>query len=298
MIMLAEVLFVYLLLALLCVQRRKWRFAVLSQTLHFMMIPSYIGVCLLIANPTIMVSLVLCLFSIIVLSRGLLRAISFRNQCHRRLPATAPAEIKRARLLHKKAAKARRSDIFLHGSRWVCIREFVTHCISILRVLAFVSVAFEMCQNALWLLSLVYHFLVFFQSACAFIFLAYVLYAHLFLLSVLLQFPCVRSCYLALREHFQDFVLLVVLWSGDYFRGCCLLSLWVCDVHFTTPWHCEYWSMLAYVLATLSSDSTFSSIYCFAMLGFFFPAFPSKGPKVSRHFKYRGEDKQLQEKNR
>jgi hypothetical protein len=219
MMILPQVVFVYLLLALLCLQRRKWRFAVLSQTLHFMMIPSYMGACLLFANPTIMVSLMLCLFGISVLSRGLLRAMSLTTLIQRRLPATDSAEIKRARLLHKKAAKARRSDIFLYGSRWVIIREIATHCITLLRVFAFVSVAFEMSQNALWLLSFAYHFLVYFQSACTFIFFAFVLYGHLFLWSVLLHFPYVRRCYLALREHFQDLVLLVVLWSGDYIQG-------------------------------------------------------------------------------
>ena len=54
--------------------------------------------------------------------------------------------------------------------------------------------------------------------------------------------------------------------------------------------------MLAYVLATISSDSTFSSIYCFAMLGFLFPAFPPKGRQMERHFKYLGEKKRLKAK--
>ena len=60
------------------------------------------------------------------------------------------------------------------------------------------------------------HFLVYCQSACAFILFASVLYGHLFLWSVLLHIPHVRKCHLALRAHFQDFVLLVVLWSGDF----------------------------------------------------------------------------------
>ena len=154
-----------------------------------------------------------------------------------------------------------------------------------------------MLLYAYWLLKFTYNLLAYFQIACALIFFAHVLYCHCFLCACLLHIPHVRRCHLALREHFQDFVLLVVLWSGDYFRGCCLLCLWMCDVHFTTPWQCEYWSMLAYVLATISRDSTFVSIFCFAMLGFVFPAFPPKGRKMLRHFKYLGEDKRLQENN-
>ncbi len=54
--------------------------------------------------------------------------------------------------------------------------------------------------------------------------------------------------------------------------------------------------MLAYVLATISRDSTFASIFCFAMLGFVFPAFPPKRRRFLRAFTYLGEEKQLQEK--
>ena len=140
--------------------------------------------------------------------------------------------------------------------------------LALLRAFAFLSVAYEMLIYAYWLLSFAYHFAVYFQTAFALIFFAHVLYCHLFLCSLLLHIPHVRRGFFALREHFHDFVLLVVLWSGDSFRGCLLFSFWLFDVHFTRPLHCEYWSILAYVLATTSSDSTFSSISCFAMLGF------------------------------
>ena len=152
-----------------------------------------------------------------------------------------------------------------------------------------------MMLYACWLSSFAYHFLVLFQNAFALIFFACVLYCHLFLCCLLLHIPLFQRGFFALREHFQDFVLLVVLWSADSFRGCLLFSFWLFDVHFTRPLHCEYWSILAYVLATTTWDSTFSSIYCFALLGFFFPAFPSKKPRLDSLFTYLGVDRRLQQ---
>ena len=37
------------------------------------------------------------------------------------------------------------------------------------------------------------------------------------------------------------------------------------------------------------------AIFCFAMLGFVFPAFPPKDRQMQRHFTYLGEEKRLQE---
>ena len=58
-----------LIMAVLCQQQRKCSFALLSQTLHFMMIPSYMGAGLLFAHPTMMVSLMLCLCGLFLLTR-------------------------------------------------------------------------------------------------------------------------------------------------------------------------------------------------------------------------------------
>ena len=63
------------------------------------------------------------------------------------------------------------------------------------------------------------------------------------------------------------------------------------DVQFTTPFSCEYWSMLAYVVATTTSDSTVSSTHCFAVAVFLFSAFPPKNNKDKLHWQmtYRGK---------
>ena len=136
--------------------------------------------------------------------------------------------------------------------------------------------------------------------ACIVASFGFALYVHVFLLCLLLQVPSVRRVMDTLREHFHDFILLVAFWPGDFFRGCILVCLWRLDIHCTVPFHCEGWSMLAYVLATTTSQSTCLSIYCFAMLGFLFPAFPRKTPepcpKKRNKLKmvYRGETHHLQ----
>ena len=257
-------------------------------TLHLLLLPTYVGTVFAVTFPSITLPLLFCLCGVFGFCRTVGRAVSRFTACARPKRRRLPRE---QRLLAKKTAKARRSELFHYGRRWVFWREFGIRCIALLRAFAFLSVAYAMMLCACWLLSFVYHILVFFQNAVALTFFVCALYSHLFLCCLLLHIPLFQRGFSALREHFQDFVLLVVLWSADSFRGCLLLSFWLLDVHFTRPLHCEYWSILAYVFATTTWDSTFSSIYCFALLGFFLPAFLSKKPLLdccSRILEWKG----------
>ena len=109
-----------MIMAVLCKQQRQCCFAVLAQTLHFMMLPSYIGAGLLFAHPCLCVSLMSCLCGLYFLTRGAARLLNTFLQKDRR-PQKDKVDWKRARLRRKKLAKARRRAIFQHGSRWVLI---------------------------------------------------------------------------------------------------------------------------------------------------------------------------------
>jgi len=66
------------------------------------------------------------------------------------------------RLATKKAAKARRSEIFQYGRRCLFFRDMANRSIAILRAFAFISVACEMLMYAYWMLLFAYHFTVYF----------------------------------------------------------------------------------------------------------------------------------------
>ena len=111
--------------------------------------------------------------------------------------------------------------------------------------------------------------------------LAMCLYAHIFILCLLLQTPFLCAALVRLQRHFRHFPLFVIAMAADPARGCVLGLLWICDLHFLTPRACECWSMVAYVAATTTRDSTAGSIYFFAMAGFLFPVFPPKAVQKS-----------------
>ena len=97
---------------------RKLSFALLSQTVQLMLIPSYMGVSMLIAYPALGWSLMLCLVALYVLTRGLAtlvaRGLAFLTES---CTPKAPIDLKRHRQTRKKLAKMRRVYIFQYGSR-------------------------------------------------------------------------------------------------------------------------------------------------------------------------------------
>ena len=118
----AQWLLVVMVLANVGKHHRKLGFALVSQTVQLMLIPSYMGASMLIAHPALGVSLMICLGALYLLTCGLARLLTrgfAKDSC---TPKDRVA-LKRNRQTRKKLAKTRRSDIFHYGSRWVLLKE-------------------------------------------------------------------------------------------------------------------------------------------------------------------------------
>jgi hypothetical protein len=103
---------------------------------------------------------------------------------NRKVDKTKRAE---SRKTQKVNAGAKRRLIFALGSRWIFWTQVAHDGVALLRVLASISVAYEMSTYAYWLLSFLYHVLVYCQAACTLFLFVIVLYCHLFICCLLLQ---------------------------------------------------------------------------------------------------------------
>jgi len=101
---------------------RKFGFALLSQTLQLMLIPSYMGAAMLIAHPALGVSLMICLGGLYLLTRGVARLLT-RGFAKESCTPKDKVALKRNRQTRKKLAKTRRSYIFHYGSRRLLLKE-------------------------------------------------------------------------------------------------------------------------------------------------------------------------------
>ena len=111
-----------LIMAVLCKHQCECGFALLSQTIQLMLIPSYMGAAMLFAHPYLGVSLMSCLGGLYFLTRGVARLLT-RGFAKDRCPPKDKVALKRARKTRKKLAKTRRCDIFHYGSRRVLLKE-------------------------------------------------------------------------------------------------------------------------------------------------------------------------------
>ena len=121
-VLLTQLALAVMVLASVGKHHRKFGFALLSQTIQLMLMPSYMGAAMLFAHPYLGVSLMSCLGGLYLLTRGVARLLT-RGFAKESCTPKDKVDLKRHRQTRKKLAKTRRSDIFHYGSRWVLLKE-------------------------------------------------------------------------------------------------------------------------------------------------------------------------------
>lgn len=130
---------VYVLLAVLCLQRRKGRFVFLTTTLQLALLPSYIGIYLALISPIVTCFLFLALGTLLAFIRGSIY-VSIR-MCGRSTHVRRRRLSRNQRVLAKKHAKACRKEIFALGRQYIRMRNIVLRLLAMLRGVAFLSVS-------------------------------------------------------------------------------------------------------------------------------------------------------------
>ena len=101
---------------------RKLSFALLSQTVQLMLVPSYMGASMLLAHPVLALLLTICLGALYVYTRALARLLT-RWFATESCTSVDKGAWKRNRQTRKKLAKTRRAYIFEYGARRLLLKE-------------------------------------------------------------------------------------------------------------------------------------------------------------------------------
>ena len=164
----------------------------------------------------------------------------------------------------KHAARKQRARIFQLGSRGLFFLRLGQRCLEWIYCAYCLRLEYISGMLFYMVLSFLFHVFQVLRICLTEAVFAVSLYAHIFILCLLLLTPVLRAVLVTLQEYFRHCSLFVVAMSADPLRGCVLGLLWMCDLHFLTPRTCECWSRVAYVAATTTHITTASSVHLFA----------------------------------